>query len=45
MKFALKTKFGEPVPPGNYTVDVYGPESASQEDTTVAARKFFVVEG
>lgn len=44
VKFALKTKSGEPVPPGNYTVDVYGPGSISQEDTA-AARKFFVVEG
>ena len=46
VKFALKTSSGEPVPPGNYTVDVYGPGTASQEDAAaVAARKFFVVEG
>lgn len=42
VKFALKTKSGEPVPPGNYTVDVYGPGA---ENGAVAARKFFVVEG
>ena len=45
MKFALKTSSGEPIPPGNYTVDIYIPETTSGEDSTVAARKFFVVEG
>ena len=42
VKFALKTESGEPVPPGNYTLDVYGPGA---ENGAVAARKFFVVEG
>lgn len=42
VKFALGTRSGDPVPPGNYTIDLlYGPES----DAAVAARKFFVVEG
>ena len=45
VKFALKTRSGEPVPPGNYTVDIYGPGGTSGEDRAVAARKFFVVEG
>ncbi len=43
MKFALKTRSGEPVPPGNYTLDIYSPGSAGGEDA-VAARKFFVIE-
>jgi hypothetical protein len=45
MKFALKTRSGEPVPPGNYTVDIYSPGATGGEDGAVAARKFFVVEG
>lgn len=45
VKFALKTGSGEPMPPGNYTVDVYAPGAASDEDGAVAVRKFFVVEG
>jgi hypothetical protein len=48
VKFALRTRSGEPVPPGNYTVDVvlYGSSPpGSGEEETVAARKFFVVEG
>ena len=45
VKFALRTSSGEPVPPGNYTVDVYGPGAAGGESAAVAARKSFVVEG
>jgi hypothetical protein len=45
VKFVLKTSSGEPVPPGNYTVDVYGSGAASGEDGAAAARKSFVVEG
>ena len=46
VKFVLKTSSGEPMPPGNYTVDVYGSETISEEGSPgVAARKFFVVEG
>ena len=41
MKFALKTESGELMPPGNYTVDIYGPE----DEGAMVARKFFVVEG
>ena len=44
IKFALRTRSGEPVPPGNYTVEVYGP-GAVDEKGGVVARKFFVVEG
>lgn len=41
VKFALETRSGYPVPPGNYTMDiVYGPEG----DAAVAARKLFVVQ-
>jgi hypothetical protein len=43
MKFALKTSSGEPVPPGNYTVEIYGAGDTGEEDA-VAARKLFVVE-
>lgn len=43
MKFALKTTSGEPVPPGNYTVEVYGP-GATGGEYAVAARKLFVIE-
>lgn len=45
IKFALKTSSSEPVPPGNYTVDVYGSGAAGREDAIAAARKSFVVEG
>jgi hypothetical protein len=49
VKFALKTESGEPVPPGNYTVEVYGPglaggEGDVDEEGAVAVRKSFVVE-
>jgi hypothetical protein len=44
VKFALKTSSGEPVPPGNYTVDIYGP-GGTDEEGAAAARKRFVVEG
>ena len=43
MKFALETTSGEPVPPGNYTVEIYGP-GATGEENAVAARKLFVIE-
>ena len=43
MKFALATISGEPVPPGNYTVEVYGPDATGEEEA-VAARKLFVIE-
>ena len=46
VKFALKTGSGGPMPPGNYTVEVYGPGSTGEEGAAaVAARKYFVVEG
>ena len=46
VKFALKTRSGEPVPPGNYTVEVYGPGTTGEEGAAaMAARKYFVVEG
>lgn len=44
VKFVLRTRSGEPVPPGNYTLEVYPSGSATEGDTAVAARKFFVVE-
>ncbi len=45
VKFALRTRSGEPMPPGNYTVDIYGPGTTGEESgAVVAARKFFVVE-
>lgn len=43
VKFALKTRSGEPVPPGNYTVEIYGPDATGEEDA-VAVRKLFVIE-
>jgi hypothetical protein len=43
MKFAVKTTSGEPVPPGNYTVEIYGPDANGEEDA-VAVRKLFVIE-
>lgn len=45
VKFALETKSGEPLPPGNYTVNIYGPKDVSGEGDTVAARKSFMIEG
>ena len=45
VKFVLKTNSGEAMPPGNYTVNVYGARPASEADGAVAARKFFLVEG
>ncbi|CAN5340611.1 hypothetical protein BH24ACT19_BH24ACT19_04900 [soil metagenome] len=43
LKFALETNSGEPVPPGNYTVEVYSPgEDAGGGE--LAVRKSFVVE-
>ncbi len=44
MKFALKTTSGEPVPPGNYTVEIYGPNTTGEEEGVVAVRKLFVIE-
>lgn len=44
LKFAFKTSSGEPVPPGNYTLDVYGLGESGGEDT-LTVRKSFVVEG
>jgi hypothetical protein len=43
MKFALKTTSGEPMPPGNYTVEIYVPGANGDEDV-VAVRKLFVIE-
>ena len=43
MKFTLATTSGEPVPPGNYTVEIYGPDATGEEDA-VAVRKLFVIE-
>ena len=43
IKFALKATSGELVPPGNYTVEIYGPSATGGEDT-LAVRKLFVVE-
>jgi hypothetical protein len=46
VKFALRSGSGGPMPPGNYTVEVYGPGSTGEEGAAaVAARKYFVVEG
>ena len=44
LKFALQTRPGEPLPPGKYTVEIYGSGSGSGAGA-VAARKSFVVEG
>ena len=44
MNFALQTRPGEPLPPGNYTVEIYGSGSGSGAGA-VAARKSIVVEG
>jgi hypothetical protein len=43
MKFALATTSSEPVPPGDYTVEVYSPGATGEEDA-VAVRKLFVIE-
>jgi hypothetical protein len=43
MKFAVKTTSGKPVPPGNYTVEIYG-LGATDEEGAVAVRKLFVIE-
>ncbi len=40
VKFALGTRSGEPVPPGNYTIDIFHGQS-----DTAAVSKLFVVEG
>ena len=42
VKFALKTSSGEPVPSGNYTLEIGGGGSA---EGPVLARKSFVVDG
>ena len=44
VKFAFRTSSGEPVPPGNYTLDLYAFGESGAEDT-VAVSKSFVVEG
>ncbi len=44
MKFALKTTSGEPVPPGNYTVEIFGPGTTGEEEGVLAVRKLFVIE-
>lgn len=43
LKFALQTRSGGPMPPGNYTVEIHGSGSAGAG--AMAARKSFVVEG
>lgn len=42
VKFALKTRSGKPVPPGNYTVEIFG--ALGGEATAPAVRKSFIVE-
>ena len=44
MKFALEKRSGEPIPAGDYTVEIYGPGTGDGAGA-VAARKSFVVEG
>lgn len=44
MKFALETRSGDPIPPGDYTVEIHGPGTGDGAGA-VAARKSFVVEG
>ncbi len=44
LKFALQTRSGGPMPPGNYTVELHGSGSGGGAGA-VAARKSFVVEG
>jgi hypothetical protein len=43
VKFAFRTRSGDHVSLGKYTVEVYGTEATDEEG--VAARKFFVEEG
>lgn len=48
VKFTLQTRSGGPVPPGNYTLEVYGPPvdgPGRSPEKRPAVRKFFVVEG
>lgn len=42
LKFALQTRSGDPMPPGNYTVEIHGSGDGAG---VAAARKSFVVEG
>jgi hypothetical protein len=44
LKFTLETRSGEPMPPGNYTVEIHG-SGADDREGAVAASKSFVVEG
>lgn len=44
LKFALETRSGEPMPPGNYTVEIHGSRTGDGADAVVA-RRSFVVEG
>ena len=46
VKFALKTRSGEPIPPGNYTVEISGAPGGEfgGEPGATAVRKLFVVE-
>jgi hypothetical protein len=44
LKFALRAKSAEPMPPGNYTVEIHGSGTGGEEGA-VLARKSFVVEG
>jgi hypothetical protein len=44
LKFALETRSGDPIPPGDYTVEIHGP-GTDDGAGAVAARKSFVVEG
>ena len=49
VKFAVRTGSGEPVPPGNYILNVYGPGTDGTVDAAepagTTARKLFVIEG
>ncbi len=48
VKFALESRSGGPVPPGNYTLEVYGPpveDPGGSPGERAAVRKFFIVEG
>jgi hypothetical protein len=44
LKFALETRSGERIPPGDYTVEIHGPGTGDGAGA-VAASKSFVVEG
>jgi hypothetical protein len=44
LKFALETRSGEPIPPGDYTVEIHG-SGIDDGAGAVASRKSFVVEG